>query len=387
MSFPLPTPLPIPLDASSSPITRRLSRVSQIVLVLSGKGGVGKSSSTVQLALSLHALGFKIGVLDTDLTGPSIPRMFGLDGQGVHQSTDGWVPVYADGEERRLGVMSVGFLLKSSRDSVVWRGPKKEGMIKQFLGDVRWGELDFLLVDTPPGECTLLLSLGRWVSQRLGETRGQVGRSKGTDVELELTNFCPSSCLPFPPLCSDRSLAGTSDEHLSLMTHLHPLTTRLSSVIITTPQAVSLLDTSKSLSFTRKVGLPVLGLIENMSGYACPCCGDITYLFGQGGGEEMCRREGLRFLGRVPVESQLVGLLDATSRRPPPAEVVAAGEAGEEGVPVVVKEEELVIPQGSFALLERYKTTLSAKLFEPMAADVVRLLRTRTEQEVAAASA
>lgn len=77
--------------------------------------------------------------------------MFGLDGQGVHQSTDGWVPVYADGEERRLGVMSVGFLLKSSRDSVVWRGPKKEGMIKQFLGDVRWGQLDYLLIDTPPG--------------------------------------------------------------------------------------------------------------------------------------------------------------------------------------------------------------------------------------------
>lgn len=136
---------------TSNPITRRLAHVEHIILIMSGKGGVGKSSSTVQLALTLHAQGHRVGVLDTDLTGPSIPRMLGLDGQGVHQSTDGWVPVYADGSEGRLAVMSVGFLLKSSRDSVVWRGPKKEGMIKQFLGDVRWGKLDYLLIDTPPG--------------------------------------------------------------------------------------------------------------------------------------------------------------------------------------------------------------------------------------------
>jgi Mrp family chromosome partitioning ATPase len=138
--------------SDSTPISRRLSSVKHILLILSGKGGVGKSSTTVQLALTLHSLGYRIGVLDTDLTGPSLPRMFGLDGQGVHQSTDGWVPVYADGDERRLGVMSVGFLLRGSGESVVWRGPKKEGMIKQFLGEVRWGELDFLLIDTPPGE-------------------------------------------------------------------------------------------------------------------------------------------------------------------------------------------------------------------------------------------
>ncbi|KAL7418086.1 ParA/MinD ATPase like-domain-containing protein [Mrakia frigida] len=170
------------------------------------------------------------------------------------------------------------------------------------------------------------------------------------------------------------------------MTHLHPLSSRLSSVIITTPQAVSLLDTSKSLSFTRKVGLPVLGLIENMSGYACPCCGDITYLFGQGGGEEMCRREGLQFLGRVPVESDLVGLLDATSRRPPPPPQRIL-ENGEVEVMEVKEEEELVIPEGSFDLSERYKKTLSSKLFEPMAAEVVRLLKARTEEEFAEAAA
>lgn len=145
------TPTSTPSAAAETPITRRLANVKSIVLVLSGKGGVGKSSTTVQLALSLYRQGFRVGVLDTDLTGPSIPRMLGLDGQGVHQSTDGWVPVYADGADQRMAVMSVAFLLKSSKDSVVWRGPKKEGMIKQFLGDVRWGSLDYLLIDTPPG--------------------------------------------------------------------------------------------------------------------------------------------------------------------------------------------------------------------------------------------
>lgn len=144
-------------------IIRRLSNVKHIILVLSGKGGVGKSSVSAQLALSLSSTPVpssqdgapglipRVGLLDIDLTGPSIPRMLGLDGQSVKQSSDGWVPVYAD-QDQRLAVMSVGFLLRSKNDSVVWRGPKKNAMIKQFLGDVRWGELDYLIIDTPPGE-------------------------------------------------------------------------------------------------------------------------------------------------------------------------------------------------------------------------------------------
>jgi Mrp family chromosome partitioning ATPase len=136
-----------------SPVTRRLGQVKHILLVLSGKGGVGKSSVAAQLALSLHAAdkSAKIGLLDVDLTGPSIPRMLGLDRHPVHQSSSGWVPVYADGSEARLACMSVGFLLKSKDDSVVWRGPKKNAMIRQFLSDVRWGALDYLIIDTPPG--------------------------------------------------------------------------------------------------------------------------------------------------------------------------------------------------------------------------------------------
>ena len=140
-----------------TPVSRRLNSVKHIIVVCSGKGGVGKSSVSTQLALSLHASTptARVGILDVDLTGPSIPRMLGLDGHGVHQSSDGWVPVYADaagGEKPGLACMSVGFLLKKKGDSVVWRGPKKNAMIRQFLSDVRWGELDYLVIDTPPGK-------------------------------------------------------------------------------------------------------------------------------------------------------------------------------------------------------------------------------------------
>jgi Mrp family chromosome partitioning ATPase len=155
-----------------SPVTRRMQAVKHIIVVLAGKGGVGKSSVATQLALSLYnsSPDVRVGILDIDLTGPSIPRMFGVDGPefAVHQSTTGWVPVYADREagEQRLAVMSVGLLLKKKGDSVVWRGPKKNGMIRQFLSDVRWGELDYLVIDTPPG--TFCRSMGRLGSKLWG---------------------------------------------------------------------------------------------------------------------------------------------------------------------------------------------------------------------------
>jgi len=135
-------------------MTTTLEKIKEIIVVLSGKGGVGKSSVACQLALSLHGRSAtaRVGILDVDLTGPSIPRMLGVEGQSVYQSSSGWVPVYVDGAEGRLGCMSVGFLVKGKGDAVVWRGPKKSGMIRQFVGDVRWGELDYLVVDTPPGK-------------------------------------------------------------------------------------------------------------------------------------------------------------------------------------------------------------------------------------------
>ncbi|KAF5312985.1 hypothetical protein D9619_002934 [Psilocybe cf. subviscida] len=271
-------------------VTRRLRNVKHIILVLAGKGGVGKSSVTTQLALNLYntSPNTKVGVLDVDLTGPSIPRMFGVDDRGVHQSSDGWVPVYADGPTARLACMSVGFLLKNKGDSVVWRGPKKNGMIRQFLSDVRWGDLDYLIIDTPP---------------------------------------------------------GTSDEHLSLMEHMAGVHSRLSAVIVTTPQAVALMDAMKCVSFTRAVNLPVLGLIENMSGYVCPCCGEISNVFSTGGGAELARKEGLRFLGALPIDTELVSVLDGG----------VVEEAGSDG----------------FSLLGRYTQTSSAKVFESMVQGVL----------------
>lgn len=232
-------------------IVRRLSQVKQIIFVLSGKGGVGKSSVAAQLALSLaQQEGAKVGILDIDLTGPSIPRMLGLDGQTVKQSTDGWVPVYTDATQS-LAVMSVGFLLRSRNDSVVWRGPKKNAMIRQFLADVRWGVLDYLIIDTPP---------------------------------------------------------GTSDEHISALEYLR--TFNPSAVMVTTPQAVSLADNLRSLDFCRKTNLPLLGLIENMSGYICPHCNDCTNVWGKGGGEALAKRESIHFLGRIPIDPGLVRVLD-----------------------------------------------------------------------------
>lgn len=273
-------------------IDRRLRRVRHIVLVLSGKGGVGKSSVAAQLALSLsyasHEEGerLRVGLLDADLTGPSIPRMLGLDGAAVHQSTDGWVPVYTDASQC-LAVMSVGFLLRTKNDSVVWRGPKKQGMLRQFLGDVRWGDLDYLIIDTPP---------------------------------------------------------GTTDEHISLMEAIHaygPV-----AVLVTTPQAVALADNVRSLDFTRKVGLPVVGLIENLSGYVCPHCAECTNVWGRGGGESLAEQQGLPFLGRVPIDPALVRLLDD-----------AREEAQQSDAPDAL----------TYATIRRYRASATFAHFQPIA--------------------
>lgn len=280
-------------------IERRLARVKHIVVVLSGKGGVGKSSVAAQLALSLSYAGAdgeerrKVGVLDIDLTGPSIPRMLGVDGESVRQSTDGWVPVYTDASQC-LAVMSVGFLLQSRGDSVVWRGPKKQGMIRQFLGDVRWGDLDYLVIDTPP---------------------------------------------------------GTSDEHISLMEAIHPY--HPVAVMVTTPQAVALNDNLRSLDFTRKVGLPVIGLIENMSGYACPHCAECTNVWGKGGGESLAEQQNIAFLGRVPIDPALVRLLDDAEDADAPPPDANQGTAR------------------SYATIRRYRASTTFSLFQAITSKVL----------------
>ncbi|XAO23677.1 cytosolic Fe-S cluster assembly factor CFD1 [Cryptococcus bacillisporus CA1280] len=310
-------------DITETPVSRRLSSVKNIIIVLSGKGGVGKSSSSVQLALSLLAQSptNRVGLIDLDITGPSLPRMVGLDTPTatVHQSSAGWVPVYVD-QGRRLGVMSIGFLLKDRGDSVVWRGPKKDGMIRQFLSEVRWGDLDYLIIDTPP---------------------------------------------------------GTSDEHISLVTHLHPLFTPTmsnpttpTSILISTPQTTALNDTLKSLSFTRKLSLPVMGLVENMAGYVCPCCGEISDTFGKGGGEAMAQREGVGFLGRVPIDTVLVSLLDAVSK----GEVL--GEGAVEHSSDEATEGQTNDSTEHFPLLDKYLETASSKVWK----DITQKLVDKIEQ-------
>uniref|UniRef100_A0A8C5QXX7 NUBP iron-sulfur cluster assembly factor 2, cytosolic n=1 Tax=Leptobrachium leishanense TaxID=445787 RepID=A0A8C5QXX7_9ANUR len=223
-----------------------LANVHHILLVLSGKGGVGKSTIATQIALALRLAGKKVGILDVDLCGPSIPRMLNAMNKEVHQCDGGWVPVYVD-QEKTISLMSIGFLLEKPDDAVVWRGPKKNAMINQFVNDVAWGELDFLIVDTPP---------------------------------------------------------GTSDEHISTVNALQPYNP-MGAVLVTTPQAVAVGDVRRELTFCKKVGLPVVGIVENMSGFVCPTCSECTNIFSKGGGEELARHSGVPFLGCVPLDPQL----------------------------------------------------------------------------------
>uniref|UniRef100_A0A8D2PNR1 Nucleotide binding protein 2 n=1 Tax=Zosterops lateralis melanops TaxID=1220523 RepID=A0A8D2PNR1_ZOSLA len=198
---------------------------------MSGKGGVGKSTLSTELALALRNAGKRVGILDVDLCGPSIPRMLRVQDSSVHQCDRGWVPVFV-GHDTAIALMSIGFLLERPDDAVVWRGPKKNALIKQFVSDVAWGDLDFLIVDTPP---------------------------------------------------------GTSDEHISTVEALRPHQL-LGAILVTTPQAVSVGDVRRELTFCRKAGLQILGIVENMSGFVCPhCsvinCGSVFFILGPTGSE------------------------------------------------------------------------------------------------------
>ncbi|XP_053749758.1 cytosolic Fe-S cluster assembly factor NUBP2 isoform X2 [Panthera pardus] len=228
-----------------------LAGVQHIILVLSGKGGVGKSTISTELALALRHAGKKVGILDVDLCGPSIPRMLRAQGRAVHQCDGGWVPVYVD-QEQSICLMSVGFLLENPDEAVVWRGPKKNALIKQFVSDVAWGQLDYLVVDTPP---------------------------------------------------------GTSDEHMATVDALRPYGP-LGALVVTTPQAVSVGDVRRELTFCRKTGLRVLGVVENMSGFVCPHCAECTSVFSRGGGEELASHAGVPFLGSVPLDPELTKSLE-----------------------------------------------------------------------------
>jgi len=270
-----------------------LADIKHIVLVLSGKGGVGKSSITTQLALTLSLQGYSVGVLDIDLTGPSIPRFFGIENQKVTQAPGGLLPVPVHSRRERstangaatelasatpgssfgpLSCISLGFILSSRDSAVIWRGPKKTAMVRQFLTSTLWpADLDFLLIDTPP---------------------------------------------------------GTSDEHISLVETLlkETMPEQLAgAVVVTTPQAISVADVKKELNFCKKVGVKVLGVIENMAGFVCPNCSECTNVFSKGGGEVMAREFEVPFLGSVPIDPAFVELIEEGKRPAYPAGTVVAG--------------------------------------------------------------
>jgi len=223
-----------------------MDQVKHIILVLSGKGGVGKSTVSSQLAQCFVLAGKKVGLLDIDLCGPSIPRLMGLEGKVVHKSSSGWVPVYSD-LSQNLAVMSIQFLLDDRDTPIVWRGPKKTSMIQKFVEEVCWGSLDYLVIDTPP---------------------------------------------------------GTSDEHIAVCESLKKYSPD-GAVLVTTPQQVSLSDVRKEISFCHKIGLPILGIFENMSGYVCPHCQECTNIFSSEGGELLAKEAGIKFLGRIPIDPAL----------------------------------------------------------------------------------
>jgi Mrp family chromosome partitioning ATPase len=224
-------------------IASRLADIGHTFMVISGKGGVGKSSVAVNLAATLAGQGFKVGIMDADIHGPNIPKMLGVDTCKPVGGEQGIAPVAVTDN---LRVMSIAFFLESTDHAVIWRGPMKHSLIKQFMGDVAWGKLDYLIIDLPP---------------------------------------------------------GTGDEALSVA---HVLKKVDGAVVVTTPQDVALLDSRKSISFCREINIPCIGVVENMSGLYCPHCNELIDLFKSGGGERIAREMKVPFLGRIPLDPQIV---------------------------------------------------------------------------------
>lgn len=224
----------------------RLSRIRRKVIVLSGKGGVGKSTVAVSLAVALARAGKRTGLLDADIHGPSVPVMLGLEGEKLRNSDEGLLPVERDG----LKVVSLGFLLRKQDEAVIWRGPMKAALLEQFLRDVAWGDLDYLIVDSPP---------------------------------------------------------GTGDEPLSICQLLGNLD---GAVIVTTPQRVAEADVRKSITFCRELQVPVLGVVENMGKFVCPKCGQAVEILPAGGGRRIAAGMEVPFLGSIPLDPAIAESCD-----------------------------------------------------------------------------
>ena len=224
-------------------VDESLKKIKNKYIVLSGKGGVGKSTVAINLAAALALRGHQVGILDADLHGPDVPRMLGIDDRHLTGNSDGIDPVEVF---KGFKAVSMALLAQDPDKAIVWRGPLKHTAIKQFLGDVNWGDLDFLFVDLPP---------------------------------------------------------GTGDEPLSVAKLIKEVD---GAIIVTTPQDVALLDSRKAVNFSRLINVPVLGIVENMSGMTCPHCGESIDLFKVGGGEKAAEEMGVHFLGRIPIDPRVV---------------------------------------------------------------------------------
>lgn len=220
-------------------IAKSMSNIGHKIAVMSGKGGVGKSTVTVNLAEAFAKKGFKTGILDADLHGPNVPKMLGMDKSWITINSEGMIPAETN---NGIKVISTEFLLPSNNSPIIWRGPKKTGAIRQFLSDVSWDDLDILLVDNPP---------------------------------------------------------GTGDEPLTVLQSISSLD---GVVIVTTPQSVALEDVEKCINMTKKLNIRIFGVIENMSGFTCPECHEEIFIFGKGGGKQISEKFDIPFLGSLPLD-------------------------------------------------------------------------------------
>jgi len=264
----------------NSKINKNLGNIKHKIIVLSGKGGVGKSTVSANLAISLADKGYAVGLLDSDFHGPSIPKILGIEDQRLLANQEGIInPVLAT---KNLKVMSIGFLLEDRDTPVIWRGPLKMNVMRQFIGDVNWGKLDYLIIDLPP---------------------------------------------------------GTGDEPLSVA-QLIPNTD--GAIVVTTPQDVALVSVRKSINFVKKMNIPIVGIIENMSGFKCPYCGKHIDIFKTGGGEKAARDFGVPFLGKVPIDPEIV-------------------EGGDSGVPIFLKNPEADSSKAFAEIVENIEKNISKK--------------------------
>ena len=228
-------------------VNASLGKIKNKILVMSGKGGVGKTSTSVNLSIALADKGYNVGIMDVDLHGPDVPRMLGLEGTPQVNENKKLNPIsYSE----TLKAISIESFTPNKDDAIIWRGPLKFSAIKQFIGDIDWGNLDFLIIDAPP---------------------------------------------------------GTGDEPLTVAQTISDA----KAIIVTTPQEVALADVRKSINFCKTVKMEIFGLIENMSGYSCPHCGEMIELFGIGGGEKTANQMGVRFLGRIPFDPKMVACGDS----------------------------------------------------------------------------